>query len=150
MKHWTALALLGGILCACAPVGGGAPSARPAASAPAADAAVKRVWMLTALDGFSKEQLTAAKAEMNWTRLPQAAAYMGCNRMMFQADVSAGGAVSFGPVAATRMYCADNMALENAFGRLLPEMTAYRVEGHHLILFNGKGGEMRFVAQDWD
>ncbi|MDO5356330.1 MAG: META domain-containing protein [Conchiformibius sp.] len=150
MKHWATVAVLGGVLCACAPLSGNGTDTQAAAPSAVNAAAVKRVWMLTELDGFQKAQLVAAKAEMNWTRLPHANAYMGCNRMMFQADVSSDGRVKFGAVAATRMYCPDAIPLENAFGSLLPQMTRYRVEGHHLILEDGKGKTMRFVAQDWD
>ena len=148
MKKQLTTLMMGSILCACTPA---EPMQTNTDATPTVSPAqLKRVWMLTALAGFSKNELTAAKAEMNWTALPQAAAYMGCNRMMFNADVSGDGKVAVGAVASTRMYCADNMKLENTFGRLLPEMKYYRLHGHELTLHNGQGTEMRFIAQDWD
>ncbi|UOP05592.1 META domain-containing protein [Conchiformibius kuhniae] len=142
MKH---LVLTGAVaaLCACAP----APKNPPQTAAN--PAALQRVWMLTAMPGFNKAQLTAAQAQMDWRKLPRAGAYLGCNRLMFEAKPQADGSVSFGGIASTRMACPDLAAMEGGFARLLPQMNAYRVEGHHLIL-RGAAGEMRFVAQDWD
>lgn len=112
-------------------------------------ASIKRVWMLTRLEGFSPNQITASKAQMNWQNLPQAGAYMGCNQLMFKTETQTDGTVSFGPVASTRMYCKNKMDLEKTFASMLPVMTRYQINGHNLIL-SGDGKEMHFVAQDWD
>ncbi|WP_304335133.1 META domain-containing protein [Conchiformibius steedae] len=144
MMRFVSVAAAAWALSACA-----APTSPNTAGTPQGEAALKRVWMLTKLDGFSKDRLVALKAEMNWTNLPAAGVYMGCNRLMFQAKPQADGKVSFGPVAATRMYCAEQMDVESAFAAALPTVTHYQIQGHHLIL-RGSKGEMHFVAQDWD
>lgn len=119
-----------------------------------AESKLNRVWMLDEWPGFTREQLHQAKAEMNFTALPHVSAYMGCNRMMFEADVSQSsrteGRLAFGAVASTRKLCFDGMALEQDFGNRIGSFTHYKLEGHRLILQNGQGQTARFVAQDWD
>jgi heat shock protein HslJ len=48
------------------------------------------------------------------------------------------------------MFCEDKMDLESAFGKALPTMNSYKVEGHYLTLSDENGDEMKFVAADWD
>lgn len=121
-----------------------------ASSEPAPD--LKRVWMLDEWPGFSREQLHQAKAEMNFTGLPNVSAYMGCNRMMFEADIADSspteGRLAIGVIASTRKLCADGMALEQDFGNRIGSFTRYRIEGHRLILENEQGQTAEFVAQD--
>ena len=45
--------------------------------------------------------------------MPKAHGNMGCNSMMFQANVIGADKIDFGPIAATRMLCED-MKLEDA------------------------------------
>lgn len=77
-------------------------------------------------------------------------AKMGCNQMFFEADFKANGTVKFSDVGSTMMYCENNMKLEDAFGKALPLMTKYEIDGHHLTLTDTKGNQMKFVAADWD
>ena len=62
--------------------------AAPAQSAPAAQSAtaapIRQAWHLTELSGFKGE--IPANAKMDWSKLPTAYAYMGCNHMNFQAQ----------------------------------------------------------------
>lgn len=112
--------------------------------------ALKRTWYLTEMQGFTREQLTAIKAELDLRQLPKASAYMGCNRLMLNADAQNDGKIQFGSVAATRMYCENEMHAEKQFSQTIPSFNQYHVEGHQLILRNPQGQTMRFVAQDWD
>ena len=102
------------------------------------------------MPGFTRAQLVAARAEMDLRALPRVSAYMGCNRLMLNAETLTQEQISFGGVASTRMYCAENGALEQAFAQRIAGRFGYRVEGHRLVLRDAAGGEMHFVAQDWD
>lgn len=141
-KNLSAAACLAA-LCACAV---------PPTPAPAPN--LKRVWMLDEWPGFSRETLHQAQASLNLTGLPHASAYMGCNRIMLRVepagDAQAEGAVAISAVASTLKMCIGNMALEQDFGRRIGSFKHYRLEGHRLILEDGKGAAARFVAQDWD
>lgn len=115
---------------------------------------LQREWMLTEFQNFSKEQLVASKASINLVpqkeKANQYSGYLGCNRMFFQAKFAADGQAEFSKIGSTMMYCDKNMEVEGAFGKMLPEMKSYKVEGHHLILSDGQGNQMKFVAADWD
>ncbi|REC43136.1 META domain-containing protein [Chryseobacterium pennipullorum] len=110
--------------------------------------------MLVSLDGFSKDQLIANKAEFNLTgkmenNKIQASAYMGCNQMSIPVEFRNKGKVKISQGISTMKACQD-MKLESAFGKIIGTMTNYSVEGHFLTLSDDKGNSMKFVAADWD
>ncbi|AFM04890.1 heat shock protein [Bernardetia litoralis DSM 6794] len=130
-----------------------------------------RVWMLTEMDvkkedSFSKEDFIKAKAELNLTklseittdlegkRLAQGSAFMGCNNIFFTIStnekVNLSKNINFSQVGMTRKACQENMELEASFGKNLPNMITYELEGHFLTLSSEDGKRMKFVAQDWD
>ncbi|MCS4532936.1 META domain-containing protein [Neisseria montereyensis] len=111
---------------------------------------IKRVWMLADFEGFSREQLVAAEARMDWRQLPRVYAYMGCNQLMMEAKQTGGDRMVFSNGTSTRMYCAETIPLEYSFMNYVAGTKSYRIEGHTLILRNDAGKEARFVAQDWD
>ena len=115
---------------------------------------LQRQWMLISLDGFSKDQLIAHKAEMNLTAAIvdgkiQGSAYMGCNQMSFISEFKKGGKVKISKGVSTMKACQD-MDLEISFQKKIETMTRYSVEGHFLTLSDDHGHTMRFVAADWD
>ena len=115
---------------------------------------LQRQWMLISLDGFSKDQLIAHKAEMNLTAAIvdgkiQGSAYMGCNQMSFISEFKKGGKVKISNGVSTMKACQD-MDLETSFQKKIETMTRYSVEGHFLTLSDDHGHTMRFVAADWD
>lgn len=115
---------------------------------------LQRQWMLVSLDGFSRDQLIANKAEMNLTGNMmkgkiQANAYMGCNRMSFVSEFKKGGKVKFSKGISTMKACQD-MNLESSFQKKIETMTHYSIEGHFLTLSGDHGNSMKFVAADWD
>lgn len=107
----------------------------------------QRVWQLSQMPEFTASQLS--HTSMDWRNLPKANAHMGCNRLMFQANLDNSGSLKVDDrIAATRMYCADTMALETAFTSNITKMTRYRIENQNtLILDNQNGLEMRFIAK---
>ena len=113
----------------------------------------KREWMLVEFQDFTKEMMMQNKANLNLTEQNEKgkfAANMGCNNMFGSATFSANGTVKFSQIGSTMMYCDEAMDLESAFGKALPTMTNYKVEGHYLTLSNTTGIKMKFVAADWD
>ncbi|WP_054619076.1 META domain-containing protein [Neisseria sp. 83E34] len=126
------------------------PQQSGSAAPPQSSTHVKRIWKLIEMEGFSRDQLINAKATMDWTKLPKIHAYMGCNQLIFSAEKMNAGQISFSNAAATRMYCAETMKLEQTFLSKLNSIHSYTVQGHELILNSPKGKSMRFIAEDWD
>ncbi|WP_107928546.1 META domain-containing protein [Neisseria animaloris] len=154
MKTWIALSASTLVLmtgCFASPAKPQPEAVKPQAEQPVpSGVTLKRVWMLSGLEGFTRQQLVAARAEMDLRTLPRVNAYMGCNRLMLSAGSVTDEKISFGNVASTRMYCDKNMALEQAFAERIEGTFTYRIEGHKLVLRDASGREMHFVAQDWD
>jgi len=78
-------------------------------------------------------------------------AYSGCNRMM--AEYSAhDGMIFVGPVAATRMMCAETvMQREAALATALEQARSFRRDGTSLVLFDAADQPSLEMRQtDWD
>lgn len=118
------------------------------------EANLNKDWMMVSFQNFSKDILTASKAHINLEKQPknpdQYAAKMGCNQMFFTMKTLPMNKIEFSAVGSTMMYCEGQMELESAFGKALPMMTQYKIDGHYLTLSDGNGHEMKFVATDWD
>ncbi|WP_312769753.1 META domain-containing protein [Epilithonimonas sp.] len=113
---------------------------------------IHRKWMLVEYKDFTKDELVKLEANMDLTNNSDApnryTAKMGCNGMFFTAEFNKGKA-KFSGVGSTMMYCDGRMRLEESFGKELPNMNQYKIEGHFLTLTDGKS-TMKFVAADWD
>ncbi|HPG89719.1 MAG TPA: META domain-containing protein [Hyphomicrobium sp.] len=62
----------------------------------------------------------------------------GCNRYSGTAVISK-GAIKFGPLRATRMFCAGKMDTETVFLSALDAARAYRLSGNQLVLTDETG-----------
>lgn len=72
----------------------------------------------------------------------------GCNSLNGSYKLD-GAALTFGPVATTKMMCAGAMDQEQAFLQALGGVRGWRVDGDRLELLDGSGGEVaRFLAVD--
>lgn len=113
---------------------------------------VQREWMLTQFQDFSRQELTALKARVNFSAEQDGnfTAHMGCNNIFFSGTFSASGTVKFAAPGSTMMYCDQGMKLEEEFLKTLPKVTRYKIQGHNLTLTDTAGREMKFVASDWD
>jgi heat shock protein HslJ len=114
---------------------------------------IKRDWMLVEFQDFTKDEMMSHKAHLNLTDQNEPrrfSAHMGCNNMFGSATFSANATVKFSQIGSTMMFCDKAMELESTFGKVLPTMTNYKIEGHHLTLSNASGNKMKFVAADWD
>ncbi len=113
---------------------------------------IHKKWMLVEYKDFTKPELVKLEAYMDLTKNAEASnrytAKMGCNGMFFTAEFDKGKA-KFSGVGSTMMYCDGRMKLEELFGKDLPNMNQYKIEGHFLTLTDGKSS-MKFVAADWD
>jgi len=115
--------------------------------------ALHRKWMLVEYKDFTKDELTKLNAYIDLTKNPgnknQYGAKMGCNGMFFSAEFKNDGSAKFSQVGSTMMYCDGRMDVENAFGKDLPSINHYTIDGQFLTLSNGDL-QMKFVAEDWD
>ena len=77
--------------------------------------------------------------------------FSGCNRLFADYEAS-DGQIFIGPVAATRMACAESvMAREAALATALEEARTYRRADHQLVLFDAAGQPILEMRQtDWD
>ncbi|RKE89544.1 META domain-containing protein [Epilithonimonas arachidiradicis] len=113
---------------------------------------IHRKWMLVEYKDFTKDELVKLEANMDLMKKAEApnryTAKMGCNGMFFTAEFNQGKA-KFSGVGSTMMYCEGRMKLEELFGKDLPKMNQYKIDGHFLTLTDGTTS-MKFVAADWD
>jgi heat shock protein HslJ len=110
---------------------------------------IKRVWMLTEYNQYSKDYLTKKQAFLDLTQPEKASSKMGCNQLSFPYTITNTSEIKFSNGIATRMYC-DDMKLEDSFSKEITSISNYSIQGHQLILTSPKGIKMIFVAQDWD
>ena len=77
--------------------------------------------------------------------------YSGCNRMFAEYE-AADGQIFIGPVAATRMACAETvMDRESALAAALENARTYLRDGTRLVLFDSGGQPLLELRQtDWD
>lgn len=111
---------------------------------------INRVWMLVEFKDYKKDYFVEKKAFLDMTNTERASSKMGCNNLSFSYSIKDGKSIQFSQGIATRMYCQDNMKLENDFLNEIPSIKNYKVEGHFLTLTSSNGEKMVFVAQDWD
>ncbi len=113
------------------------------------DPKLRRVWMLTEFQNFSKDSLVAKKASIDMTEKEYGKVFMGCNEVSYNYYNKHKSEIYFkGGLSATN-NCA-NMNLEEKFNAIMQSITHYRIEGHKLILTTELNEEIQFVAQDWD
>jgi len=74
----------------------------------------------------------------------------GCNRLA-GGYTQTGDKLSFGPIAGTRMACADGMQVEDALGSALGSTAVFRIEGDRLELRDAAGALLAaFQARSTD
>ena len=110
---------------------------------------LQRVWMLVEFQKFAKQDFVNLNAQLDLTNFNQPTAKMGCNNISFAMKISK-KTIKFSKISRTMMYCENQMIVEDAFAKALPEFNRYYIVGHQLILKNKKGEKMIFIAQDWD
>jgi heat shock protein HslJ len=110
-----------------------------------------RQWMLKQMPGFSYQQLLEASAAINLSDIKHPKGFAGCNNILFKVFTKYGRRIEFGNISSTKMYCADNMNLENSFLKMLTQIKFYKIEGHK-ITFKSKEDKVlaEAIAGDWD
>ncbi len=108
---------------------------------------LKRIWMLTELEQFTKDELVKKQAYLDLTQPQNAASKMGCNQLSFPYTVKGDSEIAFTGGFSTKMHCQD-MQLETTFSKWITEVSTYKLAGHQLILTTKDGKKMVFVAQD--
>lgn len=97
-------------------------------------------WKLTELDGEPVVTMPGQR-EMKLTlhvEENKVNGFGGCNSFFgtYTEDV---GTIKFGPLAATRKFCAESMDQESQFFKLLSEVTDYAITGQVLLLNDDEG-----------
>ena len=90
------------------------------------------------LDGLKVPGVTAAKVSIALTKDGNVQGYGGCNRF-FGGYQLEGESISFSPIASTRRYCEETMAVEDALFTALGKVTRLKVseEGFSLLSEDG-------------
>jgi heat shock protein HslJ len=124
----------------CGPRGGAPTSGTPATPSLSTLAGV--TWTLVSLGGQPLPQGTRPPtAIFDGARL---AGFGGCNRYTGQVQDTGPGAITIGPVAATKMACPPPaMDVEGRYFTILSPVTQYRVAASRLVL-SGPSGELVF------
>lgn len=114
---------------------------------------LNRKWMLISFKDYSKDFLIEAKASLDLTvnqnQKDFYPIFMGCNSISTKMMVK-NSTIEFSELIGTEIYCEKFMQLETDFTQELSKMKSYKIDGHYLTLSNGKGSEMKFIAEDWD
>ena len=149
-----ALVLLGALATACTnqrgPDGAAADSAMPdtlAASEGTMPSLFDITWNLTELNGQAPPPSSDGRPA---TLLVEpgdrrASGFSGCNRMTGTYR-HAGDSLSFGPMAMTRMACAEGMGLEQQYAAALEQVATFRLSAGGLELMGDSGTVARFSA----
>lgn len=110
-----------------------------------AEAVLGREWLLVELNG--RMAPTAANGrQASFMLSPDdnaVSGYAGCNTFTGTYTLS-GASLSFGPLAMTRMFCADHQALEDEYVKALAATTGQRMVNGRLELLAGSTMIARF------
>jgi len=124
-------------------------SVEPSGGTGDADSLADRHWSLEVFGGPGAGDPPVEETEitLSFTRDGQANGTGGCNRYFGSFESGEDGALSFGPLGATRMACpTEIMDQETAFFRALEGASRYVIDGDRLTLFSGDGtGVLTFV-----
>lgn len=106
----------------------------------AAQALSSHGWRITEIAGLELDAQARARTSLRFDAAQRRmAGTIGCNRMMGSYEAVA-SALTFGPLAATRMACPGVLdARERAFAKALGDTRRWRIAGRVLIL-SGEGG----------
>ncbi len=94
-------------------------------------------WKLVELEGEPATPGAGGKEPfLSFSEVDKVSGFAGCNRFTgsFQRDDAA---LSFSPLASTRMACAEGMEQENRFLAMLAEVERYSIHGNDLALYGG-------------
>lgn len=109
------------------------------------DALVGKEWLLVELNG-KMAPTTADRRHASLLLTPEGSAvsgFTGCNQFTGSYTL-AGGSLTFGPLAMTKMFCQNTQALEDEYTKALAATTAQRMVNGRLELLAGTTMVARF------
>ncbi len=120
-------------------------SAMTAAAAEAADGSIHEIrWLIESVKGAGT--IDTSKAFLTIAPDGKVATTIGCNRMSSMAKID-GTAISFGPIAATRMACPERlMQQEQLYGAALAATRSFTMKGTMLVFLDEAGTEVAAFA----
>ena len=117
------------------------PSASGAASL---ESPIGPEWLLVALDG--NEDLGGVVPTLRFAEDGSVEGFAGCNRFSGEATLEE-GAVSFGPLASTRMACgAPADTIEQTYLEALGSSTGWSIDADGRLTLDGEAGTLLFAA----
>lgn len=110
--------------------------------------AIYKEWNLVELEGQAVDAATTAHVPtiMFTQDGHRVSGHAGCNRMMGSFTFSGLNEIKLGPMASTKMACAD-MKMEDAYLKALDKVTHYSFENGNLLLNADKTLIAKFVAK---
>ena len=110
-----------------------------------------RMWMLTYMEGYTRDQLVQNRAAIDLSDPTKYSAYAGCNQIGFKAKQLKNDGIRFEDITTTLMACPDNSNMETSLGRVLENARRIEIDGHQMRLFDQTDKLLiRSVAADWD
>lgn len=112
---------------------------------------LSRQWFLVEFENYPKEFFSENKIQLDLSpakNQPRFSAFDGCNHLYFNAKTKNRSGIKFTDFRTGTIFCSDSFGEE--FQQFLRQVETYKTEGHFLILYDGKGRAMKFVAADWD
>lgn len=110
--------------------------------------ALFKEWTLVELEGQAVDATTTTHVPtiMFTQDGHRVSGHAGCNRMMGSFTLSGSNELKLGPMASTKMACAD-MKIEDAYLKALDKVNSYNFENGNLLLNNDKTLVAKFVAK---
>lgn len=109
---------------------------------------INQLWILVEFQDYKKDFLAENNAFLDLTNVERASAKMGCNSLSFSYNARADYSIEFSQENATKMFCKDNLNLEESFIKQLSLVKTYEVKKRHLTLLTSNNEKLVFVAQD--
>ncbi|QOR73142.1 META domain-containing protein [Cruoricaptor ignavus] len=112
---------------------------------------LSRQWFLVEFENYPKEFFSENKIQLDLSPTknhPNFSSFDGCNRLYFNAQTKNRSEIKFTDFRTGTIFCSGSFGEE--FQQFLRQAKTYKTEGHTLILYDGNGRAMKFVAADWD
>ncbi|WP_392437241.1 META domain-containing protein [Cruoricaptor ignavus] len=112
---------------------------------------LSRQWFLVEFEHYPKDFFAKNKIQLDLSpakNQPRFSGFDGCNRLYFNAQTKNRSAIKFTDFRTGTIFCSGSFGEE--FQQFLRQAETYKTAGHTLILYDGNGRAMRFVAADWD
>jgi heat shock protein HslJ len=115
---------------------------------------IHREWLLISYNGISRHDITSKPARVDLSQKSDGKTQhgngeIGCSQLNFNYHFRADGNIRFRLVSHTKTECSNN-SQEDKLIKSLSESRKFTLAGHYLLLTDGSGHQIKFIAADWD